>query len=189
MGPPESATRQAENQEAGRRKRLARRSRMRRCLLKGCEQRFHPRQARQRYCSQRCREAARQWSRWKAQQRYREKAAGKQKRNGQSVRYRERVRSRKPAEPEALNEVARVITTEHFFRPMLRPAGLLRGIPTSAAKSLTALLFDGVQARGGVRPGAGTAVEEGARFNPEILIPDAAGLTFRLSDATGISPA
>jgi hypothetical protein len=189
VGPPESPTRHLEKQEAGRRKRLPRRPRMRGCLLKGCKQRFHPRQARQRYCSQRCREAARQWSRWKAQQRYREKAAGKQKRNSQSVRYRERVRSRKPAEPEAVNEVARVITTEHFFRPMLRPAGLLRGIPASAAKSLTALLFDGVPARGGARPGAGTAVEEGARFNPEILITDTAGLTFRLSDATGISPA
>ena len=44
---------------------------MRRCLLKGCEQRYHPRQARQRYCSESCREAARKWSRWKAQQRYR----------------------------------------------------------------------------------------------------------------------
>ena len=52
------------------------RPRMRRCLLKGCEQRFHPRQARQRYCSERCREAARKWSRWKAQQRYRETTAG-----------------------------------------------------------------------------------------------------------------
>ena len=138
-----------------------------RLSAEGMRAAFHPRQARQRYCSQRCREAARQWSRWKAQQRYREKAAGKQKRNGQSVRYRERVRSRKPAEPEPVKEAPRVITTEHFFRPMLRPAGLLRGIPASAAKSLTALLFDGVQARGGARPGAGTAVEEGARFNPE----------------------
>jgi hypothetical protein len=124
VGPFESLTGQAKNQE-GRRKRLARRPRRRPCLLKGCEQRFTPRQARQRYCSQRCREAARKWSQWKAQQRYREKAAGKRKRNGQSVRYRERVRSRKPAEPEAVNEAARVITTEHFFRPFLRPAGLL----------------------------------------------------------------
>ena len=88
---------------------------MRCCLLKGCEQRFHPRQARQRYCSEGCREAARKWSRWKAQQRYRETAAGKQKRNGQSRRYRERVKSRKPPEPEAVNEAARVITTGTFF--------------------------------------------------------------------------
>jgi hypothetical protein len=58
------------------RKRSPRRPPTRRCLLKGCEQRFHPRQARQRYCSQRCREAARKWSRHKAQERYRETVAG-----------------------------------------------------------------------------------------------------------------
>jgi hypothetical protein len=89
MGPPENPTRHLENQEAGRRKRMARRPRMRWCLLKGCEQRFHPRQARQRYCSAACREAAREWSRWKAQERYRATTAGKQKRNGQNRRYRE----------------------------------------------------------------------------------------------------
>src|SRR5271169_1636244 len=105
MGPPESPTGHPENQE-GRRQRLARRPRRRRCLLKGCEQRFHPRQVRQRYCSERCREAARKWAQWKAQQRYRETMAGKEKRHSQSVRYRERVRSRKPPEPEAVGEAA-----------------------------------------------------------------------------------
>jgi hypothetical protein len=124
MGPPENPTGHPENQE-GRRKRRARRPRMRRCLLKGCEQRFHPRQGRQRYCSQRCREAARKWSRRKAQERYRETAAGQQQRNGPSRRYRERLKSRKDPEPEAVDEAARVITTEHFFRPFLRPAWLL----------------------------------------------------------------
>jgi hypothetical protein len=69
MGPPESLTSHPENQEPGRRKQLARRPRMRRCLLKGCQHRFHPRQARQRYCSEECREAAREWSRWKAPER------------------------------------------------------------------------------------------------------------------------
>ena len=128
MGPPENPTGHPENQE-GRRKRLLRRPRgaprARRCLLKGCEERFAPRQARQRYCSEECREAAREWSRWKAQERYRATRAGKQQRNGQSRRYRGRVKSRKPPEPEAVNEAARVITTEHFFRPLLRPAWLL----------------------------------------------------------------
>jgi hypothetical protein len=124
MGPPENPTGHPENQE-DRRKRLPRRPRMRRCLLKGCEERFAPRQARQRYCSEECREAAREWSRWKAQERYRATRAGKQQRNGQSRRYRERVKSRKPSEPEAVDEAARVITTEHFFRPLLRPAWLL----------------------------------------------------------------
>ena len=89
-----------------------------RCLLKGCEQRFHPGRARQRYCSERCQKAARKWSRWKAQQRYRKTAAGTRQRNGQSQRYRERARSRKPAEPEALDEAARVITKK-FFRGVL----------------------------------------------------------------------
>jgi hypothetical protein len=93
-----------------------RRPRARRCLLKGCERQFHPRQARQRYCSAECRAEARRWSRWKAQQLYRATPAGQQKRNGQSRRYRERVRSRKPPEPEAVSEAARVITPEHFFR-------------------------------------------------------------------------
>ena len=114
MGFSESPTHHSENQE-GRRKRLARRPRMRRCLLKGCEQRFHPRQASQRYCSERCREAARKWSRWKAQQRYRATAPGQQTRNGQSRRYRERVKSRKPPEPRAVNDPARVINYRTFF--------------------------------------------------------------------------
>ncbi len=56
------------------------------------------------------------WSRWKAQQRYRTTTAGRQKRNGQSHRYREHTKSRKPEEPEAVNDPARVIATEHFFR-------------------------------------------------------------------------
>ena len=170
MGPPESLTGHPENQEAGRRKRVVRRPRARRCLLKGCEQRFHPRQARHRYCSGRCREAARKWSRWKAQQRYRETTSGKKKRNGQSQRYRERVKSPKPPELETVNDPARVITTEHFFRSFLRPAGLLRRIRVRAAKSLAALLLARVPARAGARPGPGTALETGTRFNPEILI-------------------
>src|ERR1700719_5107697 len=142
-----------------RRKRFARRPRMRRCLLKGCEQRFHPRQAGQRYCSERCREEARKWSRWKAQQRYRTTRVGQQKRNGQGRRYRERVKSRKPPEPETVSEPARVITPEHFFRSFLRPARLLRGICGCAAKSLTTLLLARLPARAGARPGPGAALE------------------------------
>ena len=164
MGPPESRTRHSENQEAGRRKRMVRRPRRRRCLLKGCEQRFSPRQACQRYCSKRCRAAAREWSRWKAQERYRATTAGQQKRNGQSRRYRERVKSRKPPQPEAVNEAARVIATEHFFRPWLRPARVLRAIRRPAAKSFAALLFAGVPARAGAGRRAGAALETGAHL-------------------------
>jgi len=164
MGPPENHTSNPAKQAAGRRCQAVRRPRARRCLLKGCEQRFHPWQPRQRYCSPQCREAARAWSRWKAQRRYRETAAGQQKRNGQSRRYRERVRSRKPSEPDAVGEVARVITKEQFFRPRLRPSRLLRVLRTPTAKSFAALLFARVPARFGARPGAGAPLEAGAHL-------------------------
>ena len=187
MCPTENPTNAAEKQAAGRRQ-LARRPRTRRCLLKGCEQRFAPRQARQRYCSEHCRQAARKWSRWKAQQTYRGTTAGKEQRNGQSRRYREHVKSRKSTEPEAVSAAARVITTEHFFRPFLRPARLLRAIPTPAAKSFAALLFGGLPACAGAGRTAGAAMETISRFNPEILIRIETRLTFSLSDATGVSP-
>jgi len=140
-------------------------------LLKGCERRFRPVAARQRYCSPQCRQAARQWSRWKAQQRYRATAAAKEKRQEQSRRYRERVKERKQAaQPEAVPEAARVIT-QNFFRALLRPAWLLRGIRPPKAIATAALLFTGLPARRGTRlaaraalaPGAAAAREEGAK--------------------------
>jgi hypothetical protein len=164
MGPPESRTRARKNQAAGRRKRRARKPRARYCLLKGCEQKFQPQRANQRYCSAKCREKARKWSGWKAQQRYRETAGGQQKRNGQSRRYRERVKSRKPAQPPAVSDTARVITKEHFFRPHLRPARVLRALRAPAAKSLAALLFTGLPASGGAGDGEGAALETGAHL-------------------------
>ena len=160
MGPFESATGEPENQ-GRRRRRLRRRPRSRRCLLKGCEQRFRPRQARQRYCSSGCRAAARQWSRCKAQERYRATRAGQQKRNGQSRRYRERVRSRKAEEPERVEERARVITKK-FFRALLRPARLLRAVRAAAAKSLTTLLFTRMPASAGAGSSTRAALEAGA---------------------------
>jgi hypothetical protein len=59
-------------------------------------------------------DAARKWSQWKAQERYRARRAGQVKRNAQSRRYRERMRSRKAKAGEA----ARVITAT-FFRGWL----------------------------------------------------------------------
>ena len=80
MGLSENPTNHPEKQETRRRGD----PRVRLCLLKGCERRFRPRQAGQRYCGGPCRKAARTWSRWKAQGRYRATPAGKQQRNGQS---------------------------------------------------------------------------------------------------------
>lgn len=162
MGPPEILTRPRKRQAAGRRKRPARRPRTRRCLLKGCEHRFRPRQARQRYCSEPCRKAARKWSRWKGQQRYRKTAAGQQKRNGQSRRYRERVKSLKTPEPETVDSPARVITPEHFFRADLRPARVLPRLHARSAKSLAALLLSILPASVGAGPAAGAALAAGS---------------------------
>jgi hypothetical protein len=164
MGPPENPTNPLQNQEttpSKGRKRPRRRPRTRRCLLKGCEQRFRPQQARQRYCGERCREAAREWSRWKAQERYRATIAGKQLRNGQSRRYRKRVRSRKPSEKEAVPEAARVITP-NFFRGLLRPAGLLRAVRAQPEIATPAVLFQGVPTRLGACLGAGATLGRGA---------------------------
>src|SRR5438132_6775498 len=111
MGPPENRTKPAKKQGCGRRRRTRCRPRIRPCLLKGCEQRFHPRQAGQRYCREDCRKAARKWSRWKAQQRYRETVAGKAKRNEQSRCYRQRAKTREASDPEAVKQAARVTTT------------------------------------------------------------------------------
>ena len=115
MGPSENPTHPLEKQATHGRRRPGCRPRVRVCLLKGCERRFHSEHARQRYCSQECREAARAWSGWKARQAYRATAAGKQKRNQQSQRYRKRVQERKPSGEEAVAEAARVITEKIIF--------------------------------------------------------------------------
>src|ERR1700694_4002313 len=94
MAPPESLTKERENQARIKRGRVRPRPRRRRCLLKGCEKRFRPRVARSRYCSVECRRAARKWRRWKAQQKYRATENGKERRQSQSRRYREQVKGR-----------------------------------------------------------------------------------------------
>ncbi len=68
----------------------------RRCLLKGCGQWFLPAHPQCRYCSPACREAARCWRRWQAQQKYRSSRNGRDHRQQQSRRYRQRRRSRPP---------------------------------------------------------------------------------------------
>ena len=113
MGPDEDSTLPAEDREPG--QPPGRHPRTRCCLLKGCERRFRPQRAGARYCSDECGRAARRWSRWKAQQSYRATAAGKERRNGQSRRYRQRVGNRQPAAPEeTVPEAARVITPSFF---------------------------------------------------------------------------
>lgn len=175
MGPDEDSTLPAEDRDSG--QPPGRRPRTRCCLLKGCERRFRPQRVGQRYCSDECRRAARRWSRWKAQQSYRATAVGKERRNGQSRRYRQRVGNRQPATPEEpVPEAARVITPK-FFRPLLRPAWLLRRVRPAAALAPPALLFARLPASHGtslatrkaLAPRYATAVEDlsqhGARIS------------------------
>ena len=183
MDPHENPTRHGERQAARGRKRPSRRPRTRRCLLKGCEQRFRPRHARQRYCSDGCREAKRPWSEWKARQKYRGTAACKQKRNEQSRRYRERVKNRKPPEKEAVPEAARVIPKK-CFRRLLQPARLLRVLRALAAIAAATVLLTGVPACDGARLGTRAALAKGARQAPSLswkVAPRAAAVTARLT--------
>jgi hypothetical protein len=66
----------------------------RRCLLKGCGQWFQPSHPQCRYCSPACRKAARLWRRWHAQEKYRSSDHGREHRQQQARRYRQRCRSR-----------------------------------------------------------------------------------------------
>ena len=115
MGPRNNPTSHGRKQATLGRKRAVRRPRPRRCLLKGCEQRFRPRHALHRYCSEGCRKKAREWSEWKARRTWRVSVEGKRKRNGQSQRYRKRVQERKAAKKGAVAETARVITKQFFL--------------------------------------------------------------------------
>jgi hypothetical protein len=132
VGPVEDSTHPAPEQEGGGGERPSRRPRTRACLLKGCERRFRPLAARQRYCSPQCRQAARRWSQWKAQQSYRSTAAAKEKRQEQSRRYRERVKERKqPVQPEAIPEAARVITPYFFSITVATVLAAMRDLPSN----------------------------------------------------------
>jgi len=174
MGPsPENRSRQSGNQ--GRRR--TRLPRTRWCLLKGCKRRFRPKQARERYCSPECRRAARAWSCWKAHQRYRATAAGRKNRQGQSRRYRERVRNRPQLAAEAAVADARVITRD-FFRSLLRSPRLLPGIRATAEIAAPTILFARVPAGHGTRLGARTPLAPGpavgvadSRQGPSQIIP------------------
>lgn len=90
LGPPQDGRQRGSDQGS-----IGYRPRQRACLLKGCEQPFHPRCPQQRYCSDACRYEARRWRRWHAQRRYRATENGKQRRRSQSCRYRRRVREGK----------------------------------------------------------------------------------------------
>lgn len=67
------------------------------CLLKGCEQWFHPAFPQARYCSRACQRAACRWRRWRASRRYRASPQGQERRRAQHGRYRQRQRESRRA--------------------------------------------------------------------------------------------
>jgi hypothetical protein len=83
----------AYSEDAGKQHRVSA-PRQRRCLLKGCEAWFRARHPLTRYCSTSCGQAARRWTQWRANRRYRQTAQGKACRREQCRRRRERCRRR-----------------------------------------------------------------------------------------------
>lgn len=135
------------------------RPRTRRCLLKGCKKRFHPKKALERYCSDECRDAARKWSLWKAQLKYRATEHGKDQRKEQSRRNRKRVKHKKNHEFEAKDEAARVITI-NFFLPLLRPSWMLRDVQIQSEITAATILLKGMPESYGTGLGTRTAMEK-----------------------------
>ena len=121
MGPHPHPNSNGEKQTARRRRPFVRRPRTRCCLLKGCDRCFRPAHALGRYCSPACREQARQWAKWKAQQTYRKTAMGKEKRNQQSRCYRGRRKGRSTCGEEQVSDPARVIPKKIFSASCDRP--------------------------------------------------------------------
>jgi len=105
----------------------------RRCLLKGCGQWFQPTHPQCRYCSATCREAARCWRRWHAQQKYRSSHKGREHRQQQARRYRERCRSRLPpvAAPSGASSAAAAPPSNGTSREGKRPAEKSEEVPLS----------------------------------------------------------
>ena len=166
MGPDKDSPTPPKNQDTRKtlrakgRQRRARHPRRRVCLLKGCGRVFRPQQPMARYCSEVCREQARQWRQWKARRRYRQSANAKQKRQAQSRRYRER-RKAVPERKTAARNAARVIPIEFFF-VLLRPPGVLREVRAQPAVTLAAVLLPGLPPRSGAGSGAGKALAQTA---------------------------
>lgn len=172
MAPGEDCPTPAKNQPPTKvpwRKRRARRPRRRVCLLKGCGHVFRPQQPLARYCSEACCEQARRWRQWKARRRYRRSSNGQQRRRAQSRRYRERRKERPARENRYPNR--REGHPYKFFLPswvvLLRPPGVLCGIPAHQAVPGAAVLFPGLPTRSGAGSREGEALEPAAP-QPEV---------------------
>jgi len=109
--------------------RQAHRGGRRRCLLKGCERWFQPTHPQCRYCSAACRAAARRWRRWHAQQKYRSSANGREHRQQQARRYRQRCRSRPATVNAAASSAAATADSKATRCEGKRPAEKTHQVP------------------------------------------------------------
>ena len=127
--------------------------RWRRCLLKGCGQWFQPSHPSCRYCSLPCVAEAERWRDWRSQHKYRASGNGRQHRQQQARRYRQRYpKRRRPAcrpppvaaAPRQLVELRQIVS---------RPAGLPPPIAAAPAEPscAAALVCGGVSACEGKR--------------------------------------
>jgi len=132
--------------------------RARRCLLKGCEQRFVPARPQARYCGAACRAAAARWRRWKAQQRYRQTAQGRACRRAQSRRRRQRQRERPRERARSPCCVGAWVIAQRQIFVHLRSAWLLCRVCPWSSVSPAAILWNGVSARAGSGDRARAAV-------------------------------
>jgi hypothetical protein len=109
--------------------RQSHRCRRRRCLLKGCGQWFQPTHPQCRYCSAACRKAARTWRRWHAQHKYRCTVNGRQHRQQQTRRYRQRCRDRFASLRAAASNAARTAESSATACEGKRPAEKTQKVP------------------------------------------------------------
>ena len=172
MGP--SNDRPNPPQRQGRRRRSG--PRARRCLLKGCQQWFEPPCPQARYCGDACRQAAARWRGWKSRQRYRQTEGGRACRREQSRRRRARLADKKRREERGCPRPrgpAWVIAQQKIFM-QLRPAWLLRNLPSHASLSGPTILFTAVpacpRARRGTRATLATAMGRAAARAPAAVM-------------------
>jgi len=125
----------------------------RRCLLKGCSRWFQPTHPQSRYCCDACRQGARRWRRWRAQHKYRASPHGRDRRQEQARRYRQRCRSRPApcaAPPAATGSAAGAGQGPTAACEGKRPGSKMDDVPQAAC----------------LRPGCYVLFAAGSAYNP-----------------------
>jgi len=142
--------------------------RLRRCLLEGCERWFQPSRPQCRYCSAVCRQAARHWRHWHAQQQYRATANGRRHRQQQARHYRQHRCCRPPPAPPATPLPAATDASPTNADPSAMASALAsaRGTPSTPARPAPAVSCGTDSGREGKRLPAKTATADSGPWQP-----------------------